>query len=131
MTRRHTPTRVLTTLQQAILSLLWNRGGSTADQVREGLLPVHRLKDASVRTLLRRLEARGEARGLVTHRSEGKVFVYEAKAAPHSVAVRAIRQLIDGVWAGSVEQFLVGMVDEKVITPAELDRLAKKVKDRK
>jgi BlaI family transcriptional regulator, penicillinase repressor len=127
MTRRHTPTRVLTTLQQAILSLLWNRGGSTADQVREGLLPAHRLKDASVRTLLRRLEARG----LVTHRSEGKVFVYEAKAAPHSVAVRAIRQLIDGVWAGSVEQFLVGMVDEKVITPAELDRLAKKVKDRK
>lgn len=99
----------------------------TAEQVREGLSPGTRLKDSSVRTLLRRLEARG----LVTHRTEGKVFIYEARTAPKSVAARTIRDLIQGVWAGSVEQFLVGMVDEKVITPAELERLAKKVRGRK
>ncbi len=127
MTVRNTSGRLLTTLQQAILDLLWTRGASTAEQVREGLVPAHRLKDSSVRTLLRRLEARG----LVRHRVEGKVFMYEAKAAPRSVAARTVHQLIDRVWAGSVEQFLVGMVDEKLVTAEELARLAKKVKARK
>ena len=127
MTLRNTSGRVLTALQQAILDLLWTRGELTADQVREGVLPTHRLKDSSIRTLLRRLEARG----LVTHRVDGKVFVYEASTAPKSVAARTIRHLIQGVWAGSVEQFLIGMVDEKVITPAELERLSRKVRARK
>ena len=126
MTVRNTSGRLLTALQQAILELLWTRGASTAEQVREGLVPAHRLKDSSVRTLLRRLEARG----LVKHRLDGKVFLYEARAAPRSVAARTVHQLIDRVWGGSVEQFLVGMVDEKLVTPQELERLAKKVKGR-
>ena len=80
-----------------------------------------------MRTLLRRLEARG----LVMHELDGKVFVYQASTAPHSVAARTIRQLIQGVWAGSAEQFLIGMLDEHVITPEEIERLAKKVRGRK
>ena len=59
MTPRDTQRRPLTELQQAILDRLWSRGPATADQIREALLPAHRLKDSSVRTLLRRLEARG------------------------------------------------------------------------
>jgi BlaI family transcriptional regulator, penicillinase repressor len=126
-TPRHAPGRLLTALQQAILDLLWEHRGATAEQVREGLLPAHRLKDSSIRTLLRRLEARG----LVKHRLDGKLFVYEAKAAPQSVAARTIRQMIQGIWAGSAEQFLVGMIDEQVVTPEEIERLAKKVRGRK
>jgi predicted transcriptional regulator len=120
MTVRNTSGRLLTALQQAIVDLLWKSGGMSADQVRERLAPAHRLKDSSVRTLLRRLEARG----LVKHRVDGKLFIYEAKSASQSVAARAVRQLIQGVWSGSVEQFLVGMVDEKLVTPEELERLA-------
>ena len=52
--------------QQAILDQLWSRGPATPDQIREALLPAHRLKDSSVRTLLRRLEIRG----YVSHRLE-------------------------------------------------------------
>jgi BlaI family penicillinase repressor len=44
------------------------------------------------------------------------------------VAARAVRHIIDRFCAGSVEQFLVGMVDENVIPRQEIDRLAKKVK---
>jgi len=39
-----------------------------------------------------------------------------------------VRQLIERFWAGSAEQFVVGMVDEKVLSIEELRRLAKKVK---
>ena len=47
------------------------------------------------------------------------------------VAVSAIRQVIHRFCAGSVEQLLVGMVDENVLTAADLERLAKKVRKRK
>ena len=44
------------------------------------------------------------------------------------IAARAVQHLIDRFWAGSVEQFLVGMVDERIVSARELERLARKVK---
>ena len=124
MTVRNTSRRPLTELQQAILETIWNQGPVTADQVREGLLPKHPLKDSSVRTLLRRLEGQGYLR----HRLKGKTYVYEASESPASAAARTVRRLIERFWAGSVEQFLVGMVDEKVLSARQLQRLARRVK---
>jgi BlaI family penicillinase repressor len=123
VTSRNTYRRPLTELQQAILDRLWSSGPETAEQIREALLPEHRLKDSSVRTLLRRLEARG----YVSHRLEGKAFVYEATMAPRRVAAHSVRQIIDRFWSGSVEQFLTGMVDEKILTPGEIARLVRKI----
>ena len=119
--------RPLTELQQAILDTLWSSGPATAEQLREALLATHRLKDSSVRTLLRRLEARG----YVSHRLEGKAFVYEATMARKRVAAHSVRQIIERFWSGSVEQFLTGMVDEKILTPAEIARLARKIRQGK
>ena len=124
MTSRNASRRPLTELQQAILDLLYAGGPATAEQIREGLEPSHRLKDSSVRTLLRRLEARG----YVSHHIDRKVFVYAATTAPRQVAAHSVRHLIDRFWSGSVEQFLTGMVDEKILTRAEIARLAKKLK---
>jgi BlaI family transcriptional regulator, penicillinase repressor len=124
VTGRNASKRPLTELQQAILDYLWINGASTAEQVREGLTRRHPLKDSSMRTLLRRLEARG----YLDHQVEGKTFVYTATAAPRSVAARTVRLMIDRFWAGSVDQFLIGMVDEKVVSAEALRRLAKKVK---
>jgi len=127
MTLRNITARPFTDLQQAILDFIWAEGSATAEQVREGLLPDHPLKDPTVRTLLRRLEARG----FLTHRVDGKVFVYQAKVAQRRVAARAVQHIIDRFCSGSTEQFLVGMVDEKVLTVGQIERLAKKVKGQK
>jgi BlaI family penicillinase repressor len=124
VTRRNTLTQPVTDLQRAILDLLWAAGPATADEVRAGLLPKHQLKDSSVRTLLRRLEARG----LVTHEVGGKAFIYKARVRPHRMAARAVRQIIERFCGGSVEQFLTGMVDEKVLTLEEIEQLARKVR---
>jgi predicted transcriptional regulator len=127
VTKSNTQRPALTVLHQAILDVLWAKGPATAEAVREALRPRHPLKDSSVRTLLRRLEERG----LVAHEVEGRTFVYRAEVPPRSLAARAVRQVIDRFCAGSVEQFLVGMVDEKVLSVAELERLARKVKARR
>lgn len=127
MTHRSITRRPLTELQQAILNAIWAAGPSTSEQVREALRPKYRLKDSTARTLLRRLEERGFLR----HRVDGKVFLYEAVVQPQGVAARAVKHIIDRFCAGSVEQFLIGMVDERVLTLEELRKLATKVKGRK
>jgi len=119
--------RPLTDLQKAILDIIWSRGSATAEQVREALMPRHPLKDPSVRTLLRRLEARG----YLTHRVDGKLFVYQARVESRSVAARAVQHIIERFCSGSVEQFLVGLVDEKVVPLEDIERLARRVRNRK
>jgi len=124
VTLRNGDKRALTDLQQAILDLIWARGSATAEQVRSALKTPSPLKDSTVRTLLRRLEARG----YLTHHLDGKIFVYEAALPPQRVAAGAVRQIIKRFWAGSAEQFLAGMVDEKVLSVDEIQKLARRVK---
>jgi predicted transcriptional regulator len=124
VTQRNGDKRPLTELQQAILDLIWARGSATAEQLRAALAAKFPLKDSSVRTLLRRLEARG----YLSHHLDGKIFVYEAAIPAQRVAAGAVRQIIKRFWAGSAEQFLAGMVDEKVLSPEEIHKLAKRVK---
>jgi BlaI family penicillinase repressor len=119
--------RPLTDLQQAIVDFIWKAGPSTAEHVREGLAPKHELKDSTIRTLLRRLEDRD----YLTHTVAGKVFVYHASTPPRRLAARSVKQIIERFWSGSAEQFLAGMVDENVLTAAQIRKLASKVKDRK
>jgi BlaI family transcriptional regulator, penicillinase repressor len=124
VTDRHISRRPLTELQQAILDFIWSRGAATSEEIRAALRPSYTLKDSTVRTLLRRLEARG----YLKHTIDGKAFVYRARMPARSVAARAVQHIIDRFCAGSVEQFLVGLVDEKVVPIREIERLARKVK---
>ena len=118
------PAAPLTELHHRIMDLIWSRGRATAEQVRSALAPRHRLTDSSIRTLLRRLEARGYLR----HELDGKSFVYVPVHGPRSVAARAVRQIIDRFCAGSAQEFLLGMVDEEVLAPEEIEQLAKRVR---
>ena len=127
MTQSNITRRPLTDLQQAILQCIWSKKSGTAEEVRDALRAKYPLKDSSVRTLLRRLEARG----YLSHDVDGKVFVYRAQMPPRGIAARAVRHIIDRFCGGSVEQFLVGMVDENVLSIQELERLARKVRKQK
>jgi predicted transcriptional regulator len=122
MTLSNTLRRPLTDLQQAILDFIWEQGPVSADDVRQALQPKHQLKDPTVRTMLRRLETRG----YITHRAEGKVFMYRARVHSRSVAAGVVKNIIKRFCAGSAEQFLLGMVDEKVFSMEEIQRLARK-----
>ncbi|MBI4905863.1 MAG: BlaI/MecI/CopY family transcriptional regulator [Acidobacteria bacterium] len=114
-------TKPLSSLEHAVLTVLWDRAPATAEQVRLGL--DRPLKESTIRTILKRLEDKGYAR----HSVDGRTNLYAATSAPSNVAVSAVRQIIDRFCGGSVEQLLLGMVDERVIDKAELKKLAERV----
>ena len=113
----------LSPLEDAIMKVIWERGSATAEDVREALADQHELKDSTVRTILRRLEEKGYA----THDLDGRTYVYRPQVAQQNVASDAVRGIIDRFCAGSVENLLVGLVDDKVITPDKLRDLADQI----
>lgn len=117
----------LSALENAILQVMWQRQAATADEVRLALEPSHSLKDSTIRTVLRRLEAKGYAQ----HSVEGRTYRYSPTAPAQSVAAAAVRKVIDQFCQGSVENLLVGMVDGAVISPKKLAQLAQKIADSK
>jgi BlaI family transcriptional regulator, penicillinase repressor len=108
-------------LERGILNIVWRLGQATADQVREGL--DRPLKDSTIRTVLRRLEEKG----YLAHSVDQRTFVYRPAESPQKVAGRAVQRIVDWFCEGSVEDLLVGMVDSKVVSRAELERLARRI----
>ena len=85
------------------------------------------MKESTVRTVLTRLEEKG----YLKHHVEGRTNVYAGVEAPQNVAAKAVRQIIERFCGGSVEQLLVGMVNNDVVDEQELQRLAQRIARRK
>lgn len=122
-----TPYKTPTALEQFVLEYVWKHPGCTAEMCREGLTPQRKLKDSTIRTILRKLEEKGYA----THEVEGRTFIYRAVESKRNIAVRAVKQLVDRFCNGSVEELLVGLVDNRILQPKQLRRLAEEIASRK
>ena len=109
------------------MGYIWSHGSTTAEQCRGALLAKHAMKDSTVRTILRRLEEKG----FLAHHIEGRTFVYRSVQPRQSTAARAVSHIIDRFCGGSVEQLLVGMVENDVLDSRELARLAQKIARRR
>jgi BlaI family transcriptional regulator, penicillinase repressor len=116
-----------TPLEQLLLDYVWAHPDCTAEMCREGLAGRRRLKDSTVRTVLRKLEEKG----YVTHTVESRTFIYRASDTKRDVAAEAVHQLITRFCGGSVEELLVGLVDNQLLEPKQLRRLAEKIASRK
>jgi BlaI family transcriptional regulator, penicillinase repressor len=116
-----------TALEQVVMDYVWAHPQCTAEMCREGLASERPLKDSTIRTILRNLEEKG----YVSHEVNGRTFFYHAVHTKRNVAVQVAQQLIDRFCGGSVEELLVGLVDNQLLEPKQLQRLAAKIASRK
>jgi BlaI family transcriptional regulator, penicillinase repressor len=108
-------------LEREVMHLIWAGTAVTAEAVREQL--PRRLKESTVRTVLRRLEEKC----YVTHTVDGRTYVFQATRAHRQIAANAVRRIVDRFCDGSVEEVLVGMVDAKMFDQRQLDMLREKI----
>jgi predicted transcriptional regulator len=111
-------------LEQELLTILWEQGELTALQI--GKHVARKLKDATIRTVLRRLEEKG----YVTHSVESGTFIYRAAFSPESAAASAVKGIVDRFCGGSIERVLAGLVDAALLDPQQLAAIAGKLKRR-
>ena len=108
-------------LEREVMQLVWAHAPITAEEVREKL--TRRLKESTVRTVLRRLEDKGYTR----HSVDGRTYVYHAAEPRGQVAAKAVKRIVDWFCNGSVEEVLVGMVDNAMLDQKQLRMLADQV----
>jgi predicted transcriptional regulator len=108
------------------MDYIWSHGPSSSEACREALASSRPMKDSTIRTVLRRLEEKDYLR----HEIQGRTFIYRASDARQSVAVRAVKGIIDRFCGGSAEELVLGMVDSAVLSRKQLERLARRIEEK-
>ena len=98
-----------------ILKILWDSGPATVREVHERMCPDGELAFNTVQTLLRIMDDKG----LVAHARRGRTFVYK----PKHTREREMSRLLEKVYDGALDQFVVSLLKTKNVSADELDKL--------
>jgi predicted transcriptional regulator len=98
-----------------ILKVLWEIGSGSVREVHERLCPGGELAFNTVQTLLRIMEDKG----LVTHRAEGRTFIYAPAYSRERVSSRFLSKVFDG----ALDQLVLSMLRAKDASADELREL--------
>jgi BlaI family penicillinase repressor len=109
----------LTPAQGEIMDIIWGVGEVSASEVRRTLSKSRAVARNTVRTLLERMEEKG----WLTHREEGRTFLYSA-AQPRQVTIgQKVKEIVETVCGGSPEALVNALLDYRGLNSEELERI--------
>ena len=109
----------LTPAQQEIMEIIWERGELSASEVRRILSQTRPVARNTVRTLIERMEEKG----WITHRPDGRTFLYSAAQQRNVRIGQKVREVIETVCGGSPEALVTALLDYRGLSPTELERI--------
>ena len=110
-------------LQHAIMAVLWTRGEATTAEVHEALREERGLAFTTIATMLRKMEDKG----VVTHRADGRQFVYRPTVSEDQVRRSMVGELVERLFGGDPKALVAHLVSENEIDPGELAALKRRV----
>jgi BlaI family transcriptional regulator, penicillinase repressor len=109
----------LTPAQGEIMEIIWELGEVSATRVRRVLAQTRPVARNTVRTLLERMEEKG----WITHREDGRTFLYRAARPRHASIGQKVREVIETVCGGSPEALVTALLDYRGLSRGELARI--------
>jgi predicted transcriptional regulator len=119
-------THQLTGLQIAIMRALWDRGQATVAEICEALKAERGLALTTVATLLTRLEKRG----VVSHETRARQFIYRPLVTEADVRHSMVRELTEKLFDGDVAAMMSHLLTEREISSGDLHRLRAMLEER-
>jgi len=116
------PPRKSNTLTEAelrLMKILWRRGESAVTDLVAGLPDGEPLAYNSVLTTIRILEQKG----YVTHRQEGRAFLYSPAVAEQEAGRSEVRHVLNRFFGNSRERLLLSLLGDEDLSPEELRRI--------
>jgi predicted transcriptional regulator len=113
------PSNTLTQAELRLMKVLWTRGESSVADLVTACADEAPLAYTSVLTTVRILEQKG----YVTHRQEGRAFLYSPSVAEHEASRSEVRHVLQRFFGNSRERLLLSLLGDDEITPGELRRL--------
>jgi len=115
----------LTELQIAILRLLWDQDELTVAQIWEQLYAERKLAQTTIATIVARLQRRR----ILARRTKDKQFVYRALVTEADVQHSMVSELTERLFAGDVTALVSHLLSDRDMTPGDLARVRKMIKD--
>ena len=110
------------------MKVVWSRGDATVRDVYEDMLEERKIAYTTVMTMMNVLEKKGHLR----EEGRGALLPLPPHAAPAPGGrARMVREFVERVFGGSAGPLLAHLVDEEHLTAAELDALAKRIKEKR
>jgi predicted transcriptional regulator len=109
----------LTEAELRLMKLLWERGESAVGDLVAAMPDHAPLAYNSVLTTVRILEQKG----YVTHRQEGRAYLYSACVAEQEASRSEVRHMLQRFFGNSRERLLLSLLGDGEITREELARL--------
>jgi predicted transcriptional regulator len=107
------------------MKVVWQKGDATVRDVYETLLERRKIAYTTVMTMMKILEGKGHLK----RRREDRAYVYKPTR-PETVVVRSmVREFVDRVFNGSAQPLLVHLVKDRRLSEAELEELARLIKE--
>ena len=113
------PSITLTKAELRLMKVLWNRGESSVADMVAATAADGELAYTSVLTTIRILETKG----YVSHRQEGRAFLYSAATGEAEVSRSEVRHLLQRFFGNSRERLLLSLLGDEEVSPDELKRL--------
>ncbi len=117
----------LTEGELRLMQVLWKTGEAAVSVVVEGLPKGEPLAYSTVLTTLRILEAKG----YVTHRKDGRAFIYKPVVGREEARESAITHLVRRFFDGSPELLMLKLIERERFDRKELTRLRKRIEEEK
>ena len=114
-------------LQLRIMKILWLRSEATVTDVLGDLTGASELAYTTVATMLRKMEARG----LVTHRIEGRSFIYRARVKEEEVTRTMADHFVERLFEGSLTEVVSHLLSTREVSKDELETLERLIAERK
>jgi BlaI family transcriptional regulator, penicillinase repressor len=106
-------------LQIAIMREIWRCGEASVADVHAALEEERGLAPTTIATMLKKMEAKG----VVTHRTEGRKFIYRPSVSEADVRRTMVGDLTERLFRGEVTALVSHLLAEHEIDPDELARL--------
>jgi predicted transcriptional regulator len=118
-------THQLTALQLSMLRVLWDRGEATVTDIWEALHEERGLAQTTLATMLSRLERRG----VVTHRTQARQFVYRALVTESEVRHSMVSELTSRLFEGDVPALVSHLLTAQDVSPGDRNRIREMLQD--
>jgi BlaI family transcriptional regulator, penicillinase repressor len=114
------PSKSFTDKELETMRVIWALGEASAKQIQERL-PGDRHYN-SVMTIIRVLEKKNH----LTHREEGRTYIYRATVSPQKARTRVLNHLVKQVFGGSAASLVLNLVETGDLTIDDLEAIRKK-----
>ena len=118
-------THQLTALQLSMLRVLWDRGEATVTDIWEALQEERGLAQTTLATMLSRLERRG----VVTHRTQARQFVYRPLVSESEVRHSMVSELTSRLFEGDVPALVSHLLTAQDVSPGDRARIREMLQD--